>query len=152
MKEMDIGEVARRSGLPPSTLRYYEDKGLISSIGRRGLRRVFRANVLQQLSLIALAQSAAFSLDDIAAMLDTNGQPAIGHKRLSEKADELDHTIKRLTSIRDELRRAASCPAPRHIECPTFQKLLNTAGSGHIERKIGKNRPAKHGLRAGLPY
>jgi DNA-binding transcriptional MerR regulator len=39
MKEMDIGEVARRCGLPSSTLRYYEEKGLIRSIGRRGLSR-----------------------------------------------------------------------------------------------------------------
>lgn len=41
MKLLDIAEVARRTGLPPSTLRFYEEKGLIASIGRRGLRRLF---------------------------------------------------------------------------------------------------------------
>ncbi|WP_347927201.1 helix-turn-helix domain-containing protein [Pseudomonas helvetica] len=145
MKEMDIGEVARRSGLPSSTLRYYEEKGLIRSIGRRGLSRVFRADVLQRLSLIALGQSAVFSLDDIAAMLDADGQPAIDHKRLAEKADELDRTIERLSAIRDELRRAASCPAPRHIECPMFQKMLNAIGSGNLKRKTGKGSLRRHG-------
>lgn len=48
---MDITEVARRSGLPASTLRFYEEKGLIASIGRRGLHRVFDPNVLERLAL-----------------------------------------------------------------------------------------------------
>ncbi|EPJ93908.1 helix-turn-helix domain-containing protein [Pseudomonas psychrophila] len=138
MKEMTIGEVAAHSGLPSSTLRYYEEKGLIRSIGRRGLSRVFRADVLQQLSLIALGQSAAFSLDEIAAMLDVDGQPAIDRQRLSQKADELDRTIERLSAVRDELRRAASCPAALHIECSTFQKMLKAAGAGDIKPKTGK--------------
>ncbi|POA19251.1 transcriptional regulator [Pseudomonas sp. FW300-N1A1] len=145
MKELDIGEVARRSGLPSSTLRYYEEKGLISSIGRRGLSRVFRADVLQRLSLIALGQSAEFSLDDIVAMLDADGQPDIDRQRLNEKADELDRTIERLSAIRDELRRVASCPAPHHIECSKFQKMLNAIGTGDIKRKTGKGDLRRRG-------
>lgn len=135
MKEMNIGEVAKRSGLPASTLRYYEEKGLIRSIGRRGLTRIFRADVLQQLSLIALGQAAAFSLDDIATMLDADGQPAIDHQRLTDKADELDRTIERLSAVRDELRHAAACPAPRHIECSKFQKMLKDVGTVGVVRK-----------------
>ncbi|RDS92112.1 MerR family transcriptional regulator [Pseudomonas fluorescens] len=135
MKEMDIGEVARRSGLPPSTLRYSEEKGLISSIGRRGLSRVFSADVLQRLSLIALGQSAELSLGNLAAMLDADGQPDIDRQRLNEKADELDNTIERLSAIRDELRRVACCPAARHIECSTFQKLLILSGRGTSREK-----------------
>ena len=41
MKDLDIADVAKRSGLPASTLRYYEERGLITPIGRRGLRRLF---------------------------------------------------------------------------------------------------------------
>src|ERR1700741_3935892 len=51
---VDITEVARRSGLTASTLRFYEEKGLIASIGRRGLHRVFDPGVLERLALIAL--------------------------------------------------------------------------------------------------
>ena len=141
MKELDIGEVARRCGLPPSTLRYYEEKGLIRSTGRRGLSRVFSADVLQRLSLIALGQCSGFSLDDIAAMLNADGQPEIDHQRLAEKADELDRTIQRLSAIRDELRRAAACPAPRHIECSTFQKKLAAVRPRCLNRiKPGRNQ------------
>ena len=140
MKELDIGEVARRCGLPPSTLRYYEEKGLIRSTGRRGLSRVFNADVLQRLSLIALGQCSGFSLDDIAAMLKADRQPEIDHRRLAEKADELDRTIQRLSLIRDELRRAAACPAPRHIECPAFQKKLAAVRP----RSLNRINPGRH--------
>ena len=143
MKEMDIGEVARRCGLPSSTLRYYEEKGLIRSIGRRGLSRVFAADVLERLSLITLGQSAAFSLDDIATMLDADGQPAIDHQRLAEKADELDHTIQQLSAIRDGLRRAAACPAARHIECANFQKILSAVKTVSVRRNPS-NRSQSH--------
>ena len=66
---MDISEVAKLAGVPASTLRFYEDKGLITSIGRRGLRRLFSANVLERLALIALGRAAGFSLNEIASML-----------------------------------------------------------------------------------
>lgn len=55
---MDITEVARRSGVPASTLRFYEEKELIASIGRWGLHRVFDHGVLERLVLIALGRSA----------------------------------------------------------------------------------------------
>ena len=57
--DLDIAEVARRSGVPASTLRYYEERGLIAPIGRRGLRRLFDAGVLERLALIGLG-SAVF--------------------------------------------------------------------------------------------
>ena len=127
MKELVIGEVARRSGVAASTLRYYEDKGLIRSVGRRGLSRVFHADVLDKLALIALAQSLMFCLDDIAPMVQGDGQADLDRTQLQHKADELDRMIDRLSAARDELRRAAVCPAVRHGECASFQNLLKTA-------------------------
>src|SRR5687767_6098462 len=121
---MDIAEVAKRSGVPASTLRFYEDKGLIASVGRQGLRRRFAPAVLDQLALIALGQAAGFSLDEIGAMFSPQGQPCIDRALLSAKADELDATIKRLQAMSRGLRHAAACPAPSHAECPTFRRLL----------------------------
>lgn len=127
MKEMDIGKVSRRCGLPASTLRYYEEKGLIRSIGRNGLKRVFGESVIQRLALIALGREAGFALDEIAAMLIDDTQPAIDRAQLHAKADELDRTIKRLSAIRDGLRHAASCTAENHLHCPKFQHLMSLA-------------------------
>ncbi|WP_414617118.1 MerR family transcriptional regulator [Zhongshania sp.] len=56
----------KRSGVSASALRFYEEKGLIKPVGRRGIRRQFRSNVLERLALIALGRSAGFSLGEIA--------------------------------------------------------------------------------------
>nr|WP_216621404.1 helix-turn-helix domain-containing protein [Cupriavidus necator] len=129
---MDIAEVARQAGVPASTLRYYEEKGLIASIGRRGMRRVFDAGVLERLALIALGRAAGFSLDDIAQMFSPQGRPRIDRQRLAARADELDRTIRKLTAMRDGLRHAAACPAPSHMECPTFRRIVQAAATGAI--------------------
>jgi len=57
LRDLDISEVAQQSGVPASTLRFYEEKGLIAPIGRRGLRRLFDPGVLERLALIAPAMS-----------------------------------------------------------------------------------------------
>lgn len=126
---MDIAEVARRSGIAASTLRYYEQKGLIASTGRRGLRRVFGPDVLERLALISLGQTAGFTLDEIARMFAPDGRPRIDRRKLASKAEELDRTIRQLTAIREGLRHAAVCPAPNHLECPTFRRLLRVAAA-----------------------
>jgi len=127
---MDIAKVAKASGLPASTLRFYEEKGLIQSSGRSGLRRLFNANVIERLTLIALGRNAGFSLDEIGEMFTPEG-PDINRTLLLAKADELDIKIKELTAMRDGLRHAAACDAPNHFECPKFLRLL---------RVVGKNR------------
>lgn len=128
MKDLDISEVAKRSGVPASALRHYEEKGLIRSIGRRGLRRLFDPGVLEALALIALGRSAGFSLDEVATMIAPDGIADIDREQLRSKADELDHTIRRMTALRDGLRHATACPAPRHTECPKFQRIVRRAG------------------------
>ena len=129
---MDIGEVAQRSRLTASTLRFYEEKGLIRSVGRRGLRRQFKPDVLERLALVALGRSAGFSLDQIAEMFAADGSPRIDRRVLTNKAREVDRTIRRLSAVRDGLRHAAACPARSHMECPTFRRLLSKAMSGTI--------------------
>ncbi len=123
---IDIGEVAKRSGLPTSTLRYYEEQGLIQSIGRHGLRRQYSDSVLQRLALISLGRNAGFSLQEIGDMF-TPQSVNIDRELLQKKSEELDEQIKRLTTMRDGLRHAAKCPAPSHLECPKFQRILRIA-------------------------
>ncbi|MGK2925592.1 MAG: helix-turn-helix domain-containing protein, partial [Lysobacterales bacterium] len=138
---MDIAEVAKRSGVPASTLRFYEEKGLLRSVGRQGLRRVFSASVLERLALIALGRSAGFSLDEIARMLGTDGRPQIDRHLLADKAEELDGSIRKLIAMRDGLRHAAVCSAPSHMECPTFRRLLGLASAGVMGGQEAKKLP-----------
>lgn len=145
---MDIAEVAKCSGIPASTLRFYEEKGLINSIGRQGLRRVFSDNILDRLALIALGQAVGFSLDEIGHMLGSKGNPNIDRALLVSKADELDRSIQKLIAMRNGLRHAAVCSAPSHMECPKFRRLLGLAahgaissdGTGKLQRKRRSNK------------
>ncbi|CAB9494491.1 helix-turn-helix domain-containing protein [Alteromonas macleodii] len=130
---MEISQVAKKSGVSASTLRFYEEKGLISSIGRQGIRRVFSPNVLERLELIALGRAAGFSLEEIAGILGNEAKPEIDRELLLRKANKLDGTIKKLTAMRDGLKHAAACTAPSHLECPRFRRLMNLAGTGAIK-------------------
>jgi DNA-binding transcriptional MerR regulator len=130
MGDLDIAQVARRAGIPASTLRYYEERGLIASIGRRGLKRLFDPRVVDQLALIALGRTAGFTLDEIAAMLPKSATTGIDRTRLNAKADDIDRTIRRLTAMRDGLRHAAACPEPDQLQCPTFRRLMSRAVRG----------------------
>ena len=105
--------------------------------------------VMDQLALIALGQSAGFSLDDIRSMFLPSGEPNIDRQLLSAKADELDTMVKRLKAMSNGLRHAAACPAESHAQCPSFQRLLKAAADGALERQqrrsaqpvVGPRRP-----------
>jgi DNA-binding transcriptional MerR regulator len=138
VKNLDIGEVVRRSRVTASTLRYYEEKGLITSIGRRGLRRIFDHRVLERLALIAVGRVAGFSLEEIARMFTPDGLPRIDRQMLTAKAEELDRTIRKLSAMRNGLRHAAACGAPSHMECPSFRRIVRAGASGII--RVPKKR------------
>lgn len=149
MRDLDIAEAARRSGVPASTLRFYEEKRLIASIGRRGLRRLFDPGVLERLALIALGRAAGFSLNEIALMFAPDGRPRIDRQMLAGKAAQLDRTIRKLTAMRDGLRHAAACPAPSHMDCPSFRRYLRAAASGALgERRKKTGRKGRGRVRS----
>lgn len=130
---MDIGEVARRTGLRASALRYYESKGLIRSASRAGARRQFDPDVLDRLALIALGRTAGLSLEEIGRMLRADGSLQVDRGVLRARAAEFDQRIAQLTAMRDGLLHAADCRAADHLSCPSFRRLLSNAserGSG----------------------
>lgn len=143
MKFLDIAEVAEKSGLQPSALRYYEEAGLIAPVARHGLRRQFEPNVLIQLKLIAMGKSAGFSLGDISGMFGNNGLQ-IARPVIHQRADEIDRQVRELTTLSILLRHVAECPAPSHLECPTFRRLMDMAGKrARRQRSAERRRPKR---------
>ena len=140
---MDISEVAKKSGVAASALRYYERKGLIHPLESGGVRRQFAPAVLDQLALVALGQAAGFSLDEIRVMLTPGGEPNIDRALLASKADELEQTVKRLKAMINGLRHAVACPATSHAACPSFQRLLKAAAAGALETRQGPLAPRR---------
>jgi DNA-binding transcriptional MerR regulator len=124
---LDIGEIRRRSGLAASALRFYEAQGLIRSIGRRGLRRLYEASALDRLAFIALARASGFSIAEIKGLFAPRGTEADLRLRMAAKADEIEGRIAQLSSMRDRLRGAAACSCNRLVDCPVFMGLLKSA-------------------------
>ena len=148
---MDIAEVARRSGVAASTLRYYERRGLIAPLAREGAgRRRYPPGVMNQLALIALGQAGGLSLDEIRTMVLPNGEASVDRGLLASKADAIDAQVLRLRAVSRGLRHAAACPAPSHAQCPTFQRLLKAAAAGalDLQREGGAAPPAEQARRA----
>lgn len=135
MSVIDISQLSKTTGIPASTLRYYEEKQLIRSVGRNGLKRLFDSYVFEQLEFIALGQRAGFSLEDIQSMLTTKGRFEVNREKLREQADAIGQHVKQLTAIQRCLEHAAMCSAQRHSECPKFQKLLRIAGKDQARNR-----------------
>ncbi|GAB4063989.1 helix-turn-helix domain-containing protein [Ancylobacter sonchi] len=146
MKFLDIGEVCAATGIKPSALRYYEEIGLVASISRHGLRRQFEPDVLLQLKLIAMGRIAGFSLAEIGGMFGRDQTPALSRPAILQKAADIDRQIRELTALRDTLRHVAACPAPSHLECPTFRRLLDVVAKQGRSRARKPRRPAKAAL------
>jgi len=121
---LDIAEVARRSGLAPSALRFYEKKGLVAPAGRNGLRRAYHPDVLERLALITCARSAGLSIAEISRFIVAQPSDADLRVRMAAKAGDLDEQIGRLTRLRDSLRHAAVCDYEPIVDCPDFKRAV----------------------------
>ena len=143
---MDISTVAKRSGVPASTLRYYEDKGLIQSVGRKGLQRLFAANILERLALIALGRVAGFSLDEISNILGVGENPDIDREMLLTKATELDRTIQKLTAMRDGLH------CPKSFRMPKVPSFNGLSGLGCDQRPAIQHSETNKSIMRDFPW
>jgi MerR family redox-sensitive transcriptional activator SoxR len=103
-----IGELARRAGVAPSAVRYYERRGLLAADDRRSGQRRYRPGTQRLLVFIGMLQDAGLSLDDIAGILgaaDVEEWKEIGRRRLAA----LDEQIAALERARAYLGGALMC-------------------------------------------
>jgi DNA-binding transcriptional MerR regulator len=137
---LDIGEIAARSGLAPSALRYYESQELILSTERKGLRRQYSSDVLDTLAVITLCRRAGFSLSEIKTLLATRGGRSC--KALAvRKRDELRAQIEHLEALADQLDHALDCPSPNVFDCDHFRAAVRSAlPAGGKDQNAGKHR------------
>ena len=116
-----IGEVARRSGLAPSAIRYYEGLGLLPKPAYVGGKRRYDASVFEWLSLIALAREAGFTMAEVKRLVTgfTPGtRPAARWQELAtRKLAEIDAMVARAERMRAVLRVALDCGCFRLEDC-----------------------------------
>ena len=123
---LDIGEVAARSGMAASALRFYERELIIASADRKGLRRQFRPEVLTTLGVVAVCRRAGFTLEEIKALLATGGRPT-WKSFVVRKRDELRAQAEHLGTIADQLEHALDCPSANVFDCEHFRAALHEA-------------------------
>jgi MerR family transcriptional regulator, redox-sensitive transcriptional activator SoxR len=122
-RSLSVGEVAARSGVPVSTLHFYEAKGLIQSSRSGGNQRHFTREVLRRIAVIKVAQRAGVPLSKIKEALSElpNGRTPTAEdwRRLSARwRAELDERIRRLTRLRDDLDGCIGCGCLTTSHCP----------------------------------
>ncbi|MGH8433717.1 MAG: MerR family transcriptional regulator [Pseudomonas sp.] len=105
---MKIGELAKRSGLPTSRLRFYEASGLIGAVQRQANGyRTYPPQTLQTLEIISCAQQAGFSLEEIRRLLPSPDQQNWPHDELlaslRRKVDEIEALQQRLAHNKAQL-------------------------------------------------
>ncbi len=106
--QLTIGDVAHRAGVPASTVRYYERRGLLVADARRSGQRRYRTESLRRLVFIGMLQDAGLSLDEIRGVLDA-GAVAEWKAIATRRVDLLDAEIERLERARSYLRGALLC-------------------------------------------
>ena len=121
---LTIGQVARQTGLRTSTLRYYEDIGLIPPPVRISKQRRYDQSVFQRLAVIKLAQRAGFTIAQIQTLLFGFPANATAGERWRElsapKLAEVQVLMQRLEEMQNTLEKMLKC------ECPTLQDCVST--------------------------
>jgi DNA-binding transcriptional MerR regulator len=120
-----IGELARRTRVATSALRYYERIGLLPPAERAGQRRHYPPSVAERVALIRLYQDAGFTLKEIGRMLaaKTQGRRGWGHLA-KRKIAELDDRIADAQRARTLIEHALECRHRDLLSCPNFRSAL----------------------------
>jgi len=144
---LSIGEVAGRTGVAPSALRFYEAEGLLGSTRTAGGQRRYPRSVLRRVAFVRVAQRVGLSLDEIRdalATLPASRTPTKGDwARLSASwRPRLDEQIAVLERLRDELSSCIGCGCLSLRECSLYNPSDRAAANGPGPRYlIADERP-----------
>jgi DNA-binding transcriptional MerR regulator len=126
-----IGELARRTGVAPSALRYYELIGLLSPAGRAGQRRCYHEASAERVALIRLCRGAGFTLAEIGRLLAAWSRGRRDWTQLARlKLAELDARIADAQRAKELVEHALECPHRDLLACPNFRCALEA----HLDR------------------
>jgi MerR family transcriptional regulator, redox-sensitive transcriptional activator SoxR len=133
-----IGEVARRTGVAPSAIRYYEAEGLLSNPSRKGGKRAFSPAVVDRVVVIRMARELGFSLADIRTLMNGfsgDTPPPVRWRRLAaQKLPEVEATIQRAEAMKRLFEKGLRCDCLSLSDCivhdcnPPVQITLSRAG------------------------
>lgn len=119
--KLSIGDIARKAGVRPSALRYYESVGLLTPPARINGRRVYDASAVDVLRLVQLAKGAGFSVAEIRKLLNgfdrTTPASARWQAMASRKLEDVNALIERAEHMRELLQKLLTCECVQLSEC-----------------------------------
>ncbi|EKE73937.1 redox-sensitive transcriptional activator SoxR [Gallaecimonas xiamenensis] len=138
---LSIGELADRSGIAQSALRFYEQKGLIFAERTPGNQRRYHSSMLRRISLVRVAQSVGFTLEEITAELAALPMDRVATQkdwqRLAERWQaELTARLARLQSLKDNLTGCIGCGCLSMEKCQLFNPEDSLCAEGKGPRRI----------------
>lgn len=131
--ELLIGEVARRTGLAVSALRYYDGLGLLGEVPRRGGARRFAPSVVRRVALIRAAGEAGFTLAETKLLIDQQPEASVRAQweaMAARRLPELDALIARLTRLRETVAACLSCGCLSLVSCAMLHPAVEPADAG----------------------
>jgi DNA-binding transcriptional MerR regulator len=134
---LTIGEVARRTGVATSALRFYEQEGLLDPAGRlaNGQRR-YAPDAVRSVGVILFLADVGFTIAEIRALLESRSESPEAWRTLAErKIDELTDHIERAQAARVALEHAVNCPQDDLLACPNFWAVVGDRLAGEPLRE-----------------
>ena len=131
MGDLTVGEIARRTGLRPSAIRYYERRDLLPRPPRRGGRRCYDPSIVTLVGIIAGSRRAGLSIGEIRALLVAARAPETLGETLAHTIAELDRRIEALDRLRHLLQEAAQCGCARPLDCELATRIASPEASRH---------------------
>jgi MerR family transcriptional regulator, redox-sensitive transcriptional activator SoxR len=147
--ELTIGEVASRSGVAPSALRFYEDEGLIVSRRTTGNQRRYERAVLRRVALIQAGRAAGIPLERIRAALASLPAHRTPTRRDWERLsrswrEDIDQRIATLEALRNRLSTCIGCGCLSIDACallnPDDEAAQIGAGAHYLRRESRRAR------------
>jgi DNA-binding transcriptional MerR regulator len=120
-EQLTIGELADRTGVATSALRYWEELGLLPAPARVSGQRRYPRSAVERVGAILLLRDVGFTLREVKAFLASGSASVDGWRELVQrKLAELDQRIAQTQAARNAIAHAVACPHDDIRECPNF--------------------------------
>jgi DNA-binding transcriptional MerR regulator len=128
---LTIGDLAERTGVPTSALRYYDELGLVRPAARESGQRRYDGDAVRQVGAVLLLRDIGFTLAEIARFLGDQPRRRSTWERLArQKLEELDHLLEDVQAARTALAHSLRCPKDTPTDCPTFWSIVDARLAG----------------------
>jgi DNA-binding transcriptional MerR regulator len=125
MQQLTIGELASRTGVATSALRYWEELGLLPAPARVSGQRRYPQSAVEQVGEILLLRDVGFTLRELKALTAARSSPGDGWRELHQrKLAELDQLIAKAQAARTAIAHGLACPHEDVHDCPTFGSVV----------------------------